>query len=55
MTKNFEKNSAKKEREVGVSNLIKFLVREFRTVAKSENQLRPSQRVFFFFFLGIFL
>lgn len=43
MAKNFEKNSAKKEREVGASNLINFFG------AKSENGLRPSQRGFFFF------
>lgn len=38
MAKNFEKNSAKKEREVGASNLINFF-----------GGLRPSQRGFFFF------
>jgi hypothetical protein len=37
MAKNFEKNSAKKEREVGASNLIKFF-----------GGLRPSQRGVFF-------
>jgi hypothetical protein len=32
MAKNFQKNSAKKEREVGVSNLIKKIGAEFRIV-----------------------
>jgi hypothetical protein len=42
MAKNFEKNSAKKEREVGASNLVNFFG------AKSENGLRPSLKGGFF-------
>jgi hypothetical protein len=53
MAKNFEKNSAKKERKVGVSKLINFLVRNFvllRTLKMSWDTLKGG----FFFSWNIF-
>jgi hypothetical protein len=48
MAKSFEKNSAKKEREVGVSNLINFWVLNFVLLRNLKMSCDPLKGGFFF-------